>query len=118
MTNETSQEPGRERTPEEAARIQPVLEKARNTPRLTMAEYKARRREEDARRARGEKGPTPEQAARLEALMAEQGWKPGDSSFEKIMAIIDRYPPLWETDDEYLAFMASIGRPQKREELE
>lgn len=116
MTNETTQEPERERTPEQAARIQAVLEKARNTPRLTMAEYKARRREEDARRARGEKGPSPEQAARLEAIMAEQGWKPGDSSFEKIMAKIESRPPLWATDEEYLAFMASIGRPQKPED--
>jgi len=103
-------------TPEREARLRAIIEKDRKTPRMTMAEYFEKRREEDARRARGEKGPSPEQAQRLQAIMEAHGKKPGDSSFEKIMAIIESRPPLWDTDEEYLAFMASIGRPQKPED--
>jgi hypothetical protein len=120
MNTGTMQEPEPERptgqTPEQAARLRAIIEKARATPRLTMAEYMARRREEAARRARGERGPTPEQQERLLAIMAAQGKKPGDCTFEKIMAKIESRPPLWASDEEYLAFMASIGRPQKPED--
>lgn len=63
-------------------------------------------------------GQTREQALRLRAIMDAQGKPPGSCSLEKILAVIDKHGPLWETEEErekFLEFVRSIRSSSRRE---